>query len=190
MKCVHCGNELMPGSKFCTNCGTPVSEPVTLSHLPIPALLRIQWAIGPPLILLRRRKTAPLTALQRKFPPQADQIRPRRSPRLFIKRVSPKIVSLPPAPRRRKHPLNVGIFQALCLLPVTRHKRRECPPPLMARPAARRPLIPKITPGTFLPLIPRAITAAPRLFTQISPTTLSLDILRVLRRLKNPASLF
>lgn len=33
MKCVHCGNELMPGSKFCTNCGTPVSEPVT----PVPS---------------------------------------------------------------------------------------------------------------------------------------------------------
>lgn len=27
MKCVHCGNELIPGSKFCTNCGTPVTEP-------------------------------------------------------------------------------------------------------------------------------------------------------------------
>ena len=26
MKCVHCGNELMPGAKFCTNCGTPVTE--------------------------------------------------------------------------------------------------------------------------------------------------------------------
>lgn len=190
MKCVHCGNELMPGSKFCTNCGTPVSEPVT--PVPSPNTGSSQDPMGnwPASDFTAPPETAPLTALQRKFPPQADQIRPRRSPRLFIKRVSPKIVSLPPAPQRRKHPLNVGIFQALCLLPVTRHKRMECPPPLIARPAARRPLIPKITPGTFLPLIPRAITAAPRLFTQISPTTLSPDILRVLRRLKNPASLF
>lgn len=33
MKCIHCGNELMPGSRFCTNCGTPVSE----SENPAPA---------------------------------------------------------------------------------------------------------------------------------------------------------
>ena len=31
MKCVHCGSELMPGSKFCTNCGTPVTEPEALA---------------------------------------------------------------------------------------------------------------------------------------------------------------
>ncbi|MEE0676430.1 MAG: hypothetical protein UCI89_01260, partial [[Clostridium] leptum] len=72
--------------------------------------------------LLRRRKTAPLAALQRKSLPQADQFRLRHSLRLFIKRVSPKIVSLPPAPQRRKHPLNVRISQVLCLLPVTRNK--------------------------------------------------------------------
>lgn len=190
MKCVHCGNELMPGSKFCTNCGTPVSEPVT--PVPSPNTGSSQDPMG-------NWPASDFTA-----PPENS------SPDSVAEEISAAVGSDPSASQSapvyqesisqdsfsasgsaaQEAPSECGDIQALCLLPVTRHKRMECPPPLMARPAARRPLIPKITPGTFLPLILKAITAAPRLFTQISPTTLSPDILRVLRRLKNPASLF
>ena len=31
MKCTNCGNELNPGQKFCTKCGTPAPAPETKS---------------------------------------------------------------------------------------------------------------------------------------------------------------
>lgn len=34
MKCIHCGSELMPGSKFCINCGAPTTEPEVPAAVP------------------------------------------------------------------------------------------------------------------------------------------------------------
>ena len=98
MKCVHCGNELMPGSKFCTNCGTPVSEPVT--PVPSPNTGSSQDPMGnwPASDFTAPPENSSPGSVAEKFCRRRISSRPRRSPRLFIKRVSPKIVSLPPAP--------------------------------------------------------------------------------------------
>ena len=184
MKCVHCGNELMPGSKFCTNCGTPVSEPVT--PVPSPNTGSSQDPMG-------NWPASDFTA-----PPENS------SPDSVAEEISAAGGSDPSASQSApvyQESISQDSFSASGS--AAQEAPSECGDiPSAVPPAGHRPLIPKITPGTFLPfipkitpgtflpLIPRAITAAPRLFTQISPTTLSPDILRVLRRLKNPASLF
>ena len=188
MKCVHCGNELMPGSKFCTNCGTPVSEPVT--PVPSPNTGSSQDPMG-------NWPASDFTA-----PPENS------SPDSVAEEISAAVGSDPSASQSApvyQESISQDSFSASgsaaqeapsecgdipSAVPPAGHQAQTDGMPSAPYGQAGGPLIPKITPGTFLPLILKAITAAPRLFTQISPTTLSPDILRVLRRLKNPASLF